>query len=426
MAAAARALARAAPSDHLKRVLGRYAFVHLHDVDRFARVWRNQLLKDPATKLTAEAAMPALTRLGTDWTTYREVRHYLAAKRQPRDDADPAIDQLSSFELWADIGLLSVETLVDDAIELYYQLAAMAALPPIEPEPEPFVSVLAALAAFHPVGEEAFLEVNASTFAAARPNTASIRMGGAIGRLIPLINDVAESAALMSALARAPDLGGPIERLVTCALPSEIHELLRLTIGPPDSVQQHSPDTSSLLALYAASPRPPDALTVLRHLDSTFPQDTQESLLDWRNRLGAHTDDETPWSELEAGIEATDLANYTRMFDHIELNLEHAACTAGGPVLMMLGARRLKSLFPLEGYAKHLAYDDTDASSEPGELRSSLPPAYADSEHVIWVNGPEGSHLTAAVAGMIAGRSRDVTERLEALREQHGKKGKKR
>jgi hypothetical protein len=194
-----------------------------------------------------------LTRIRTDWVTYKDVRHYLAAKRQPRDRADAATDQLSSFELWGDIGQLSVEILVDDAIELYSQLAAMAQLPPIDAEPAIASSIVDALDAFDPVGEAAFLEVNASTFAGAKPNTASLRQGGAIGRLIPLINDVGESAGLMATLARVPDLHGPIKRLVTCALPSEIYELLRLTIGPPDSAQKHTPDTTSLMALYAAA-----------------------------------------------------------------------------------------------------------------------------------------------------------------------------
>ena len=413
MACAARALARAAPSDHLKRVLARYVFVHLDDVVRYGATWRNQLLKNPRTKPTAEAALPALERLRRDWSTYEHVRDFIAAKRQPRDAADAAADQLATFEIWIDIGELSVETLVDDAIELYAQLAALEGLPPVDAEPVVNRAVRRALAEFDPIGEEAFLEVNASSFGAARPNTASVRMGGAIGRLLPLINDVGESAALLARLASVPELDEPIKRLVVCALPSEIHELLRLTVGPPASVQQHTPDTTSLLALYTAAGRPSDAMAVLQHLEGSIAQETQESLLDWRNRLGAHTDDLTPWETLEAGIDAVALDDYVRAFDSIDLQLQHAACTAGGPVLLMLGNRRFKSMFPTTGYETAPTYQDADTSNDPGELRSALPPEYADSEHVVWVNGPQGSVMSAAVAGMIAGRSREVTERLE-------------
>jgi len=123
MACAARALARAAPSDHLKRVLARYAFVHLDDVARrpamgYGATWRNQLRQNPRTKPTAEAALPALQRLRLDWSIYQHVRDFIAAKRQPRDKADAAADQLATFKLWTDIGQLSVEALVDDAAEL--------------------------------------------------------------------------------------------------------------------------------------------------------------------------------------------------------------------------------------------------------------------------------------------------------------------
>jgi hypothetical protein len=123
MAVAARALAAAAPTDHRKRVLARYVFVYLHDVIRFAPAWRNALVRDPRSRATAEAAKPALERLRRDWETYADIRHYLAAKRQPRHPGDKAADQLAAFRLWADIGDLSVETLTDDALEIYAQLA---------------------------------------------------------------------------------------------------------------------------------------------------------------------------------------------------------------------------------------------------------------------------------------------------------------
>ncbi|MEA2496384.1 MAG: hypothetical protein QOJ29_4295 [Thermoleophilaceae bacterium] len=414
MACAARALARDAPSDHLRRVLGRYAFLHLHDVIRYGAAWRNRLLKETATKATAEAALPALERLRRDWLTYQEVRHFIAAKRQPRDVADAAADQLETFKLWADIGSLSVETLVEDAIELFVQLAALENLAPLDPEPVVPDTVRAALEEFDPIGEDAFLEINASSFGAGRPRTASVRMGGLVGRQIPLINDVGESAAVLAKLASIPGLDGPIRRLVTCALPLEIHELLRLTVGPPAAAQTNTPDSTSLLALYEQKAAPADALTVLRSLDASISQTTQEELLDWRNRVGAHADDGTPWPELEAGIQGLDLAACANLFDWIDLQLQHAACTAGGPVLLMLGHRRFKTLLATDGYEKELAYDESASSSEPGGLRSALPPDYADVEHVLWVGGPQGSKLSAGVAGMLAGRNREMRERLEA------------
>jgi hypothetical protein len=156
MAAAARALAGAAPTDHRKRVLARYAFVYLHDIVRFAPAWRNALARDPRSRATAEAAKRALDRLRRDWETYAEIRHYLAAKRQPRDPSDKAADQLAAFRLWADIGDLSVETLTDDAVEIYAQLAALDGPAPIDARPAVPEGIHEALAGLDPIGTEAY------------------------------------------------------------------------------------------------------------------------------------------------------------------------------------------------------------------------------------------------------------------------------
>jgi hypothetical protein len=413
MACAARALAAAAPSDHLKRVLARYVFVFLHDVLRFAPAWRNQLLKDEARRATAEAAAAALERLRVDWKHYQGIRHFLGAKRQLRDPADAAADQLETFRLWTDIGALSVETLVDDAIELYVQLAALERLPPIDAEPEVSAAAVQALGSAEPLGDEAYLEVNAATFATARPRTVALRQGGHVGRLVALVNDVAESAAVLAGLAEVDDLHPAIRRLVVCELPSEISELMRLTIGPVTVDGEDAPADPSLLAWYREHDRPPDALTVLAYLESSIPVQMRVQLRDWRNRLGAHIDDATPWSVLEEGLSDPDLGPSVHHLRWLELQLEHAAVTAGGPALLLLGTRQFKSLFEAATYEVELSYNGAGAT-DPGQLRSALPPPEVDDEHVIWVGGALGSKLAPAVAGMLAGRARAVNERLKA------------
>lgn len=412
MACAARALAAAAPTDHLKRVLARYAFVFLHDVTRYAPAWRNRLLEDKPTRATAEAASPALDRLRGDWGHYQAVRHFLAAKRQLKD-ADATIDQLETYRLWNDIGALSVEVLVDDAVELYVQLAAMERLPPIDAHPEVSEAVVQALAAAEPLGDEAFLEVNASTFATARPRTVALRQGGHAGRLVALINDVAEAASVLAALADVDDMHEVIRRLVGCELPSEISELMRLTIGPLRESHDDAPGDPSLLGWYRKHGGPPDAVAVLDFLESSIPRATRAELGDWRNRLGAHIDDATPWSVLEEGLKDGDLGPSVHLLRWLELNLEHAAVTRGGPALLLMGTRQFKSLFEAATHEVDLPYDDAGIS-DPGQLGSALPPAEVDSEYVIWVGGPQGSKLAPAVAGMMAGRSRSVDERLKA------------
>ncbi|HXI18596.1 MAG TPA: hypothetical protein VNM48_19705, partial [Chloroflexota bacterium] len=397
MACAARTLARAAGNDHLKRLVGRYCFVHLHDVVRYAPRWKNQLGRSPATQVAVEAAAPALARLRRDWDEYQEVRHFLAAKRKPRDP-DAAVDQLATFRAWARIGELSVETLVDDAIEVYSQLSAFEHLPAVEYELEAPAEVARAFEAFTPVGEQALLEVDASTFAAARPNTIALRMGEDVGRLIPLINDVAESAKLLAELASAVSGIDPLHTLVTCSLPMEIVELLRLSVGPPDSVLAHTPDTTSLLALYRSYSDPGPVVDVLEELRNSIDQPTWDWLLGWRNHLGAHTDDQLPWTDIATAIQNNNPARWSPMLDWITLRLEHAACTPGGPPLLLLGHRHLRSLLSGVEHAEGLPYDDVSTAVDPGGLPSALPPDHADSRFAIHVAGTDGARLVGAVA----------------------------
>lgn len=173
----------------------------------------------------------------------------------------------------------------------------------------------------------------------------------------------------------------------------------------------------SLLDLFnepkmAAKPR-----QTLEQLRDSIATETRESLHDWRNRIGAHIDAESPWHELETGIRQMDLAPIYKLADHVLLWLEVAAAHPGGPVLLLLSARRMKRVVDaIPAGAAGLSYIDPDV--DPSSVTSALPPAELDSDHMIWVAGPAGSMLSAAVAGMIAGRNRELRERLEMMRKQ--------
>src|ERR1700733_4287198 len=178
MAVVARLLASAAPDPHRKRVIARYVFVYLDDVVRFAPAWRNQLLGAASTKAAGESALPALTRLRNDWEHYEDVRNFIAAKRQPRDPRDPVTNEIDGFKLWADIGSLAVDALVDDAIEIYAQLASVTSAPHLDLDPTIPEAVVEALNDLDPVGEDAALEIVATSFGADRAGAITLRMGG--------------------------------------------------------------------------------------------------------------------------------------------------------------------------------------------------------------------------------------------------------
>ena len=92
--------------------------------------------------------------------------------------------------------------------------------------------------------------------------------------------------------------------------------------------------------------------------------------------------------------------------------------------MLLLGSRQLNTLIPVpSGDATPLPFDDVDDSRDVGELRSALPPDYVDSEHVVWVGGPQGAMMSGAVAGMIASRGRNVNERLKERTRQQKRNG---
>lgn len=292
------------------------------------------------------------------------------------------------------------------------QLAALESLPAIDSEPTVPSAVRDALAELDPIGEEGFLEATASSFGAAKRNALPIRMGGEIGALIALINDVADSAATLSALVPVVGDVEPFRRLLACQLPSEINELLRLTIGPHPSVQGRKPDAGSLLVLYRQPERAPEPLQALEELRASIDERTLDELLDWRKRIGAHIDADCPWELLEQGIESQSLDDLVPLLDHVRLRLEIAACTPGGPILLLMHGRHLKSLLATAGYEGGLPYEEGEQGREIAQLISALPPPEVDSEFVIWTGGPSGSLLSAGVAGMIAGRNSELRERL--------------
>jgi hypothetical protein len=425
MAVAARGLAAAATDPHRKRVIARYVFVYLDDVIRFGAAWRNELAREDATRAAAESSLPALDRLRADWDHYQHVRDYIAAKRKPREP-DAELDQLASFKLWADIGELSVSTLVDDAVEFYVQLAAVSRLRLVDLAPAVTDRVADALDALDPVNEEALISITASTFGADRASAFPIRMGGEIGRVVPLINDVAENVLTLREIAPLLDQGSALDRLVRCQLPSELNELLRLAVGPAPDAPPSS--ERSLLDLYSQPTAPSAPKKQLEGLRDAMSQSTRNEIYDWRNRLGAHIDASTPWSGLRAEIDSMDLESngILGLADTVVLWLDVCACSPAGPLPLLFPARQAKSVIDRNPELREaLAFGDPDAERGIGSLPSALPPSGLDSPYGVWVPGPPGVPVSAVVAGMHAARSREVQARVEAAHERERRRGRR-
>jgi hypothetical protein len=409
MALAVRALVRAAPDSHYKRVIARYVFVHLDDVIRFGSAWRNEVRgrSEPAFR----AAQPALERLRGDWERrFADIRDYIGAKRQPRS-SDVAADELQSFRLWADIGELSVDTLLDDAVELYSQLAAVCGLSELDYDPIAPDGATEAIQALRPLGEEGFLELTATSFGAGRGPSVRVRMGGEIGRVIPLINDVAEALVTLQTLWSVVQGSAIFERLVRCQLPSELNELLRLSVGQyPSAVSQ----AKNLLALYEESGMPRAPRDQLRGLRDSITPSTRADLLEWRNKVGAHTDAELPWQEIDESIDRLDVAPVLVLVDSVLVWLDCAACSVQGPLPLLLPERDLRSMHE-KATETTASLDYADPDTQPPAPGSPLP-EIANSHVMCWVQAPPGFPGSAALAGVTARRIEELNVRLEDAR----------
>jgi len=248
MAIAARALVAATPDPHRKRVIGRYVFVYLDDVVRFAPAWRNTLARDAKHRAATEAAVPALRRLQRDWEHYGEVRDFIAAKRQPRDLTDAAVDQLQSFQALGRHRRAKRRDPGGRRDGSVRPASAVSSMAPIQFQPQPTTELVDALEALDGLGEGGQLELTATSFGTGKAGAYSVRQGGAVGRLTPLLNDVAENIQTLRAL--VPHVSGlsPFDELVRCQLPTEIDELLRLSIGPAPNAP--APKSPTLLGLF--------------------------------------------------------------------------------------------------------------------------------------------------------------------------------
>lgn len=180
-----------------------------------------------------------------------------------------------------------MSTLVDDAVEFYVQLATVSAVSLVDLAPAVPDRVAHTLDALDPVNDEGLISITASSFGAGRASAFPIRMGGEIGRLVPLINDVAEHVVTLREIVPFVKHGSALDRLLRCQLPSEINELLRLAVGPAPGAPSSS--DRSLLGLYSEPGAPSGPKTPLEGLRDAIASSTRKEIHDWRNRLWVPT-----------------------------------------------------------------------------------------------------------------------------------------
>jgi hypothetical protein len=300
------------------------------------------------------------------------VRNYIGAKRQPRNPLDRAADELESFELWLEIGELAVGALVDDAVDLYAQLSSQPStvtqLPSVDFDPKCPDELADAINALDALGEEGSIELAATSFGADRPGAFPIRQGGEVGRLVPLMNDVAENLKALQAVMEPAAEAPVFDTLVRCQLPSELFELLRLALGPERGALV--PPSSNLLELYSQPDSPDGPRRQLEGLrDMLSGRLDRAALRDMRNRIGAHIDADSHWAEeLAIGIDTTDPRPLSCVANDVFDWLEACALEPGGQLPLLLPSHKLKSLM-LNAPEDDVGFDDPNADAHIGTFR---------------------------------------------------------
>lgn len=387
MLLSASVLAGCAPDVVQQRAIARYTFLYGDTFLLWARRWRRELSHDDANARLSGRAKKLLRALADVLEAPGQVRHYLAAKRQP-----PAVmradDINGTSRLWAAISPENVGMICDAVVDVYDALAQGPASIIVALKIDG--SVAAQVRVALPQRDRDFWYLAADTAADLRPYTLPAAQGGELGRLIAQINDVANH---LDALLRiAPVLYGvlPYDWLVRSALLVEVNALLDLALGPPPG---HKPTVLyPLTTLCRRSGDETASEDLLRLRESIGAQGW--NYVRWaRDHLGAHLDDELTCFQVHQHLVQLDYNGIIRLVEHLLDFLDAVGANNLGLKLLLIGERRLGS-WPTSG---------ASAAPKRAVLTGALAELFRRIDSPL-IFASASSQASAAVAGITSGR----------------------
>jgi hypothetical protein len=391
MLLAARVLADCAADDLRRRALARYTFLWGDALVFWARRWRKELSRTPATARHAAAVKPQVEGLASVMDASGGVRDYLAAKRQPMADVR-ADDMEATVRLWGAVNRHNVDAVVDAAVRAYDALAGSSS-------PGDSIVQHMGLSFAHqkrirevlPSRDERYWHLSADTAADLRPNTLPAAQGGNIGRLIAQANDVAIHLDVL--LRIAPEVHGVLiyDWLARSAIGLELSALLDLTIGPPPGAKRNV--TFSLLDLCRQG-RAREAAADLEALRDSIAADGHEYVRWMRNTLGAHADKRLSMFEIHQHLVLLDYRGIAALAEHVLNWLDSIGARHLDLKLLLLNERTLYS-WPVANPPPGVP----DAAAVPGSLARLF--RSVDSPYMAGTVSGMGS---AVLAGVSAGR----------------------
>ena len=333
-------LAYCAPDDLQQRALARYAFLYADALLEWARRWRNELKRVPATKAVAAEAKPLADTLASILDGAGGVRDYLSAKRQ--SVAGMRADDIeATLLLWAAVNAPTVQALGEAAIKLYDTLnSSNGSQPSIVQLLDLGEARANAIHAALPSRDPDYWYLAADTAADLRPFTLLAAQGGNLGRLVAQINDVA--GHLDTLLRIAPLVGDvlPYDWLVRSAIIVELNALLDLAIGAPPG---HKRNVMYCLLDVCRRGRAQEAADLLERLRDSIGVEGWGYIRWARNSIGAHVDDKLTMSRVHQELIEMDYQGVVLLAEHSLDWLDAIGATQLDLKLLVIGERRIAS-----------------------------------------------------------------------------------
>jgi hypothetical protein len=387
-------LAAVAPSDRQARILARYVLVHADSAQRWVGAWHKQLKGGGETASIARKANTPLRRFRRTFAEQKAVRDKIAAKRQAVNEGRAA-DLQATVAMWQSLTSSGIQHLCDCA------RAVCDALGTVDDLARPLEGTLIerTRSALQGVSlDSALVYTDVTSYAAGEPNLVSVTVSGALGRRVMQINDIHDQLDILNALndlaSRTDDLG----LLLRAALILEVCNLVEQVLGPPGRAPG-SRDGAPLRAVVSAE-RGEEGCGVLEEYERRgVPEETRVNLHAMRNQVAAHLDVQLSLAEIKETLVTVDVDDLLGCADVTLDWLDAAARSHVDLGLLVIGHRHMASVQPAKG-------PTVPAAFQPDGTRALL-----DRPYVAMVVGGFGAPMSAAIAGVIAGRGRMPRQR---------------
>lgn len=357
MMAAVAVLADTAPDDFRRRIVARSLFVYTHEFIRWARQAKNELRRIGGQRDRVLRLEPMLAALGDrDWGPYEEIRHKIAAHRQPIGHG-PLGGLEAGVVAWNDISRTSLHILAEDARGIWNELADGYEMPRLTGFP-PVVDELAEeITACGYEVEPDGVAIGVGSFDATRPDAALALQGGDLGTIQRQIVDAVRSVQVICQLWQAVNGHEPFCYAVLSAAHVEACTMHDLILGQPSTTPARYRHESLRELLERTDLRSP-GLPWLQHAAISLPRDSIVAVREIRDRVGAHIDDRASFSDLLTLMQSFDPAALNEVLDHLFDTISGAASADVRLRLAVMGDARLAGTSLVKGSGNHSPFND--------------------------------------------------------------------